>query len=142
MNRFQQSAYSIGGGGLLLVLSAFLPWVAALGLGQARPVGTGKLMLLALGGTLALLAARVHRGKATTAVRVFLWLLSVVEVLAVLGFFAVLTISHGTGLVRRFVQPAIGFYVALFGLVGSLVGTVIMQTSQAKSGTSSSGTWS
>jgi len=134
VGRLKAAGITIGGGGLSLVLSAFLPWVTSLGIASARPAGGGVVVILVLGGTLGFLATRVLMDKATKAVRVLLWVLAAIDALVVLGFFTALKVAQGVGGVFQaadIVRPAFGFYLALIALLASIVGTIVMQTAHS-----------
>lgn len=148
LGRLRMAGFTIGGGGLALVLSAFLPWVTALGVIDARPPGPGIVVILALGGTLMFLAARVLQDKATTVIRILLRLLAGLDTLVVIGFFAVVkAASRGVGgflQATGIVRPAIGFYLALIGLGSSIAGTILMQIAKQQTSAklpATTGTW-
>jgi hypothetical protein len=128
--RMRTAGFTLGGSGVLLILSAFVPWVSALGVLNANPTGGAIFVLLVLGGAISLLASRVLRDRATRLVRGFLWVLAAIDALAVFGFFMAM---KATGQTAGIVQPAIGFYLALIALIGSIVGTVMLKTVKSPS---------
>jgi hypothetical protein len=123
--RMRTAGFTLGGSGALLILSAFVPWVSALGILNANPAGGAIFVLLVLGGAISFLASRVLRDRATKLVRGFLWVLAAIDALAVFGFFMAM---KATGQTAGIVRPAIGFYLALIALIGSIVGTVMLKT--------------
>jgi hypothetical protein len=123
----------VGAGGIGLALSSFLPWVNALGIAQARPSVGDVFVLLLVGGGTVFLGTRLLENKATKAVRITLWVLSVIETLVVLAFYEAFHALNQATLggvisVSSVVKPAFGFYLAVLALVSTIVGTIMMQT--------------
>jgi len=130
--RTRKAGYWVCGGGIAVVLSAFLPWVSYDGTDASHPTGSGVLLLLGIGGMLAYFGTRVLSDRLTKSVNVALWVVAAVDVLFSAGIFA--AASHlnnqGDGIVS--VSPAIGLYVGIGGLIAGVVGTVLAQTVRHK----------
>jgi hypothetical protein len=123
--RTRNAGYWISGGGLAVLLSAFLPWASMDGIVASHPTGGGVLMLLAIGGLFAYLGGRILQDRLSRNVNIALWVLSGVDIILTLALFATMSRvdSQGSG-----VTPAIGFYVGIGGLVASVAGTVMART--------------
>jgi hypothetical protein len=131
--RTRKAGYCIGGGGVAVALSAFLPWVSIEGIGESHPAGGGVLLLLAIGGLLAYFGSRVLQNRVSKQLNIALWVLAGIDVLLTIALFA--AESHATtdggGIIS--VAPAVGFYIGLSGLIASVVGTVLVQTVRRRS---------
>jgi hypothetical protein len=126
--RTRKAGYWIGGGGVAVALSAFLPWVSIEGIDERHPAGGGVLLLLAIGGSLAYFGGRVLQNRVSKKVNIALWVLAGIDVLLSVALFAAesRTSAEGAGIIS--VAPAIGFYLGVGGLIASVVGTVLVQT--------------
>lgn len=128
--RLRSAGFAIGGGALAIIISAFLPWLS--GVASANLPAPATIIVLALGAALGLLGVRVILAKATTLARFFLWLLAVLDLIVVVAFFFVVKESStGVGAMLQatgVARPGTGFYLALIGLIATIVGTVMMQT--------------
>jgi hypothetical protein len=126
--RTRKAGYWVGGGGVAVVLSAFLPWVSVDGIEDSHPAGGGVLLLLAIGGLFAYFGGRVLQNRMSKTVNVTLWVLAGVDVALSVGLFAAESRANTKGAGIISVAPATGFYVGLGGLIASVVGTVLVQT--------------
>lgn len=90
------------------------------------------MLLLVIGGLLVFFGTRVFRGHLSKALDITLWVISGVDVLVGLALFGSLSSlnNQGAGLVS--VEPSIGFYVGISGLVTSVVGTVLVQIARRR----------
>jgi hypothetical protein len=123
--RRRTAGWLISGGGLAVLVSAFLPWVAIVGFVSAG-IGVYAVPVVALGGGLAYLGSRILLERTSPATTIALWVLAGLDLLIVIALFAGLRQLHkGTA---GLVQPAVGFYAALLGLLGTLAGTILLQT--------------
>jgi hypothetical protein len=142
--RLKMAGLFVGAGGVGLALSSFLPWVSALGIAQARPSMGDVFVLLLVGAGTAFLGTRLLQNKPARAVRVILWVLSVIEALVVLAFYEAFHALNQATLggvisVSGVVKPALGFYMAVLALLSTIVGTIMMQTAKSSSPRGSSG---
>ena len=130
--RTRKAGYWICGAGVAIILAAFLPWVSFDGMDASHPAGGSVLLLLVIGGLLAYFGSRVFQDRLTKAINVTLWVIAGVDVVLSLAVFSQLAQLNreGDGFVS--VQPAIGFYLGVAGLIASVVGTVLVQTVRRK----------
>jgi hypothetical protein len=126
--RARKAGYWVCSAGIAVALSAFLPWVSVDGLYSTHPSGGGVLLLLVIGGLLAFFGSRVLRGRLSRAITVALWAISAIDVVLSLALFGNLSQLNNESAGLASIQPSTGFYVALGGLVASVVGTVLAQT--------------
>jgi uncharacterized membrane protein YfcA len=89
--------------------------------GTVHLSGGGVVMLLVIGGLLALLGGRILQDR----------LSMVVNELATIDIFLAVSLFRAGDQLNN-VQPAIGFYLGLAGLMGSVVGNVLVQTIRRK----------
>jgi hypothetical protein len=131
VNAIKRAGFVLAGCGGLVIVSAFLPWVSAFGITSGHLTGFGVLLFSAIGGALILLASTALAGRRPPkVVQVFLWIIAAVDALLVFAFFEV--VSSVGGLSGGAVSPAIGFWVAMLGLAGSAVGTIMLQVARAR----------
>jgi hypothetical protein len=123
--RKRSAGFSISGGGIAVALSAFLPWITVIGFVDVHLSGISIAIIFVLGGLLAYLGVRVLRDLASRAILIGLWVLAGIDVLTVIGLFYALDKIGSSGEVA----PGTGFYLALIGLIASIVGTVLLQLS-------------
>jgi len=121
--RRKTAGWLVCGGGLAVLLSAFLPWVTVVGF-VSSGIGASSIVIAGLGGGLAYLASRVLLERTSRATTVLLWILAGLDVVIVLSLFAGLSNMGGAD---GLVQPAVGFYTALLGFIATLVGTIMLQ---------------
>lgn len=114
----RKAGYVICLSGICLTVSAFLPWSSV---GTVHLSGGGVVMLLVIGGLLALLGGRILQDR----------LSMVVNELATIDIFLAVSLFRAGDQLNN-VQPAIGFYLGLAGLMGSVVGNVLVQTIRRK----------
>lgn len=131
----RKAGFALGAGGVALVVSAFLPWISALDVAQARPSAGGVLLLLAVGAGTVLLGSKVLRNRSNKAIRATLWSLSAIETLIVLVFFEALHAANNASIggvvsVGSVVRPAIGIYMAAFAVVTTIAGTILLQAAK------------
>ncbi len=125
LGRRKTAGWLVCGGGLAVILSAFLPWVTVAGVVNVG-IGAFALVIAALGGALAYLGGRILVERTSRKTTIFLWALAGLDLLIVIGLFASQSnINSSTG---GWVQPGTGFYMALLGLIATLVGTIMVQT--------------
>lgn len=117
-------------------MSAFLPWVSFLGIvGGHLPAGY-FFVFGAVGCVLAYFGVRALQGRVTRAIMTTLWVLAALAALVAMGVFA-----EGQNLARQSfgtVSPASGFYVGLVGLVATVAGIILLQTTRRSSRQASS----
>jgi hypothetical protein len=126
--RIKTAGMWIALGGLAIVLSAFLPWVSAIGIITVSLTGGGVVYVFVLGGILIFIGVRILNDLARQWMRVVLWLLAAWDTLSVIGIFASLNNNNVGGAV----QPAVGLFVAAGGIVATIVGTILLQTVRLK----------
>jgi len=124
IGRRKTAGWLVCGGGLGVALSAFLPWFTVIGLVNAGLGGAG-ILVAALGAGLAFLGARILMERTSRKTTIILWVLAALDLLIVIGLFSSKRSLDGTG---GLVTPAMGFYLALLGLIATVAGTVVMQT--------------
>jgi hypothetical protein len=129
--RARTAGWLVVGGGAALLLSAFLPWVSFLGIvGGHLPAGY-FFAFGVVGCVLAYFGVRALKDRVTRAIMTTLWVLAALAALVAIGVFA-----EGQNLARQSygtVSPASGFYVGLLGLVATVLGTILLQTTRRSS---------
>lgn len=115
------------GGGVAVMLSAFMPWVSIDGVVSSHPSGTGLFLLLVIGAAYAYFGSRVLQNRVGPQTNVALWVVSGIDVLLSVG------ILVGAGQANReipglvSVSPSLGFFVGLAGLAAGVAGTAMLQ---------------
>src|SRR5262249_33581848 len=116
--RARTAGYLIGGGGLAVALSAFLPWVSGLGLASVHLSGGAVVLVLAAGVLLAYFGARVLKDRATRILMIALWILAAVDsLMVVLLFLAQRNITDSS---EGLASPGVGLYAAIAGLTATV----------------------
>lgn len=126
--RRRRAGYYVCGGGGAIAISVLLPWISVAGIASANLSGGGVAMLLALGGGLIYLGARVLKERVTRTAMTVLWVLAGIELLLILVLLA--EVSHADGESGGLATPAAGFYIAVAGLVAATAGTIMLQTTR------------
>ena len=126
--RARTAGWLLLGGGVAIVLSAILPWYTVLGIvsGQAP---TGYFLTVgAVGGLIAYFGIRALRDRVTRAIMIVLWVLAPIATYFAVALFIVggqaSNKSYGT------VTLGSGFYAGLIGLVATVAGTIVLQTTR------------
>ena len=109
--------------------------VRVLAMGECRRLvrnasGGGVLMLLVIGGLLAFFGARIPQGRLSKAITITFVGDLVRRRSTELRLFASLSQLNNEGAGVVSVQPSVGLFVGLGGLVASVVGTVLAQTTR------------
>ena len=126
--RARTAGWLVLGGGAALLLSAFLPWFSFLGIVGAHLPAGYFLAFGAVGSLLAYFGIRALKDRVTHAIMRTLWVLAAIAAIVAVGVFAegqnLASQSYGT------VTPASGFYLGLLGLVSTVAGTILLQTTR------------
>lgn len=126
--RARTAGWLVLGGGAALLLSAFLPWVSFLGIVGVHLPAAYFLAVGAVGALLAYFGIRALKDRVSHAIMKTLWVLAAIAAIVAVGVFVegqnLASQSYGT------VSPASGFYVGLLGLVATVAGTILLQTTR------------
>jgi hypothetical protein len=126
--RLRTAGWLVAAGGAAILLSAFLPWFNFLGLVSANLPAAYFFVFGASGAVVAYFGLRALKDRVTRPIMLTLWILSSVAALVAVGLFSaasdVQNQSFGT------VSPSSGFYLGLLGLVTTVVGTIVLQTTR------------
>jgi hypothetical protein len=128
--RRKWAGWLVCGGGLAVVVSAFLPWVTVVGFISVG-LGAYAIIVLALGGALAVLGSRILLERTSRGTTIGLWVLACLDLIALIALFYGQSQINGSG---GLVQPGEGFYLALVGFLATLIGTIVIQASPLQSG--------
>jgi hypothetical protein len=134
--RRKTAGWLVCGGGLAVVVSAFLPWATVVGLISVG-LGAYAIIVLALGGGLAFLGGRILVERTSRGTTIALWVLAGLALIAVIALFVGQSKINGS---EGLVQPGLGFYLALVGFSATLIGTILIQVSPLWPGTEGSAT--
>jgi hypothetical protein len=129
--RARTAGWLVLGGGAAVLLSAFLPWFSFLGIVSAHLPAGYFLAFGAVGTVLAYFGVRALKDRVTHAIMTTLWVLAAIAAIVAVGVFAegqhLASQSYGT------LSPASGFYLGLLGLVATVAGTILLQTTRRSS---------
>lgn len=129
--RAQVAGWLVLGGGAALLLSAFLPWFSFLGFVGAHLPAAYFLAFGFVGGLLAYFGFRGLKGQVTRAIMATLWVLAAIAAFVAVGLFVAAqdlgNQTYGT------VSPSSGFYIGFLGLVATVAGTILLQTTRRAS---------
>jgi hypothetical protein len=119
-------AYGLAGGGILVCISGFLPWVSSVGdVVQGRPSTVAALALIVFGAVPAILAQRVVRHPAATASRTFMWVFASLDLVGWLFMCLALVLAGSIGL-ESLAHPDAGFFLSFIGLITIFVCTILV----------------
>lgn len=130
--RTRKAGYWLTGSGAAALLSAFLPWGSDGSGDTLHPTGAGVPLVLAIGGLLAYFGIRVLQDRPVKKLNRVLWVIAGVNAIVCIGFLASAgqASSEAGGYVS--IQPTIGFYLGVAGLVATVVGAVLVRTIRGK----------
>ena len=128
VGRSRKAGYVVGLGGLGIVVSAFLPWVSVLGIAGVGLSGIEPVLVVLLGGALTYFGWRILTERTSRRCMVVMWVLAGLDAFVSVALFESMRSNNAGGLI----SPAFGFYLAMFGLIASVIGTLLMQTTRTK----------
>jgi hypothetical protein len=113
-----------------VALSAFLPWVSLLGVASVHLSGGALVLVLAAGAVLAYCGGRVLKDRTTRLLMIALWILAALDSLMVVFLFgAQRDITNSS---EGLASPGVGLYVAIAGLIATVIGTTLLQTTRRR----------